>query len=287
MTAGGNGRLTIFQSAAIDDQRLGNAAFRVLAALGSYADANGVCFPSQATIAGRLKVSRQAVAKCLAQLESLGYIAVTHQFGPNGAKRNSLYRLNFAIAAPTQPDVASPTQPEVAETQPQVAPTQPQKLLPTQPITLHPTQPEVATHATSEVAYNVPSNDPIVTTHKNDPKKVTSLPRARRPADDVWDAVEEVVGWTPTTKPERDRFGRVVTTLLGHNATGDEVRRRGGNYRATWPHLDLTPEALVKHWSRFDHGPARASPGVNGVEPSQRQQRGAVALQASRKLTGG
>lgn len=214
MSAGGNGRLTIFQAAAVDDQRLGNAAFRVLAALGSYADADGFCYPSQGTIADRLKVSRQAVAKCIAQLVALGYVTVTHQFLPNGAKRNSLYRLNFAIIAPMQPDIASPMQPEVTETQPDVATMQPQKL--------HPMQPDIASHATSEVAYNVPSER----SQENDPKKVTreQRPRPIRVTIDTYEPDDDFLEGMAAERPDL-RLPLVVSNWRDyHREKGDTVK---------------------------------------------------------------
>jgi hypothetical protein len=137
-----HGRLTIFQAAAVDDERLGNAAFRVLAALGTYSDENGWCFPTQNTLASRLRITRQAVSKSLHQLEELGYITIHFQYGEDRAQRGSKYRLclDFLPESPPQPDVTPP--------QRHVAP---------------PATSEVAPPATSEVAHNVPSKRPKLT----------------------------------------------------------------------------------------------------------------------------
>ena len=60
-----SGRFAIIPSRALDDQRIGNAAFKVLAALGSYANRDGWCWPSYGTLAQRFGVSPQAIAKQL------------------------------------------------------------------------------------------------------------------------------------------------------------------------------------------------------------------------------
>ncbi len=70
---------------AVDDKRLGNAGFRVLAALCSYADKDGHCFPGLGTIGGRLGITRQAVQRQVRHLKSLGYVNVEKRARPNGS----------------------------------------------------------------------------------------------------------------------------------------------------------------------------------------------------------
>ncbi len=80
---------------AVDDQQLGNAAFRVLAALCAYADKDGHCFPGLGTIGGRLGISRQAVQQQVHRLESLGYVNAENQTRPNGSGTANRYDILF------------------------------------------------------------------------------------------------------------------------------------------------------------------------------------------------
>jgi biotin operon repressor len=93
MTAENSGRLFIGPSRAIDDRRLGNAAFRVLGALASYSDRDGWCWPSHNTIARRLDITRQAVAKQIKVLADLGYIEIESHLRENGSQSTNRYRL--------------------------------------------------------------------------------------------------------------------------------------------------------------------------------------------------
>lgn len=68
------GRYAALSRAAIFDQRLSPAAVRVLAALASYADASGYCYPAIGTVAARLGMSRRTVERVLPDLEATGYL---------------------------------------------------------------------------------------------------------------------------------------------------------------------------------------------------------------------
>ena len=185
-----SGRLTIFQSCAIDDKRVGAAAFRVLATLGTYSDERGWCWPSQATIAKRLGISRQAVNTQIKLLEELGYIEVHHQFDKETkAQRSSRYRLTLdyelrdefrRLPLPCEEDTP---QCDVDTVQPDIAP---------------PATSEVAPPATSEVA--------PLTTHVNDPKEREIDPKLVR----FW-----VMTLDYATLP--DKLAREVRTMEPHS----------------------------------------------------------------------
>lgn len=83
--------------------------------------------------------------------------------------------------------------------------------------------------------------------------KPAKAPRAKSARDLLWDALCEVLGWNPEkmTKGERGRLGRTVTGLLEAGARPGDVHARAARYREHWPNVDLTPEALEKHWSTF------------------------------------
>ncbi|QNN24939.1 helix-turn-helix domain-containing protein [Planctomycetales bacterium ZRK34] len=74
---------------------------------------------------------------------------------------------------------------------------------------------------------------------------------AARKRDPIWDAVVEAFKLNPITKAERSRVGKIVRDLRAKGATPDDIRRRLERYRATWPDMTATPEALVKHWDMF------------------------------------
>ncbi|NSW52896.1 MAG: helix-turn-helix domain-containing protein [Anaerolineae bacterium] len=78
---------------AFEDQRMNYAALRVLGILCSYADKDGYCYPSQATIAKRLNVSRPAVNRQIQVLEKLGYVEVERRSGKSGGETSCLYRI--------------------------------------------------------------------------------------------------------------------------------------------------------------------------------------------------
>ena len=71
----------------------------------------------------------------------------------------------------------------------------------------------------------------------------------------LWEALISGIGIAPQTAAERSHFGKAVKELRDI-ATPEDVLARCANYRATWPDMDLTPDALVKHWSRMEHPPS-------------------------------
>lgn len=75
--------------------------FCVLAALATYADEQGLCEPSQATLARRLKRSRPWVNRVVAQLAAEGFLEKTVRSRRNGGTTSCLYRLRL-----TPPDAA-------------------------------------------------------------------------------------------------------------------------------------------------------------------------------------
>lgn len=119
-------------------------------------------------------------------------------------------------------------------------------------------------------------------THKpNRSQEEPNSSRKGRP-NPPWDAIVEVVGWSPSTRTERTRVGKAVRevteALVAESPERDwnpenvakAIRARAGRYRAEWPTAELTPEALVKHWSKF--GPGRsAAPAVPGSAPPDRE----------------
>lgn len=72
----------------------------VLVALASYADANGVCFPSQGRLGVDLKRSRAWVNKTISDLEKLGFLLkVRRENKRHGGETSCEYRLVYADPA--------------------------------------------------------------------------------------------------------------------------------------------------------------------------------------------
>lgn len=156
-----NARFSILQARAVEDKRITNAQFRTLAALGTFGDKEGWCFPKLKTIADMIGKTRQAVNRDLMHLQNLGYIEIHHQYRPDGGLSSSLYRLVF--------------DPPVNTT---LTPHQPQEFTPVS-VTVH-------TPSTSEVDALTPHvNDPV-----NAPDEVVEEPQ--RP--NIYGVYEREVG---------------------------------------------------------------------------------------------
>jgi hypothetical protein len=120
---GHSGRFAITPARAVEDERLGDAAYRLLACLGTYADKDGWCWPSMPTLADRLGITRQAVQRSIRQLAEIGYIEVEPRRRPDGSQDRNRYRLLFdralfEVRDRTEEKVG---QPDVAGGQPDVA----------------------------------------------------------------------------------------------------------------------------------------------------------------------
>lgn len=89
------------------DQRMNGTALRVLGVLCSYTDRNGVCFPSQTTLAKRLGLSRQTVNYQVKFLRKAGYLLVERRTNEHGGEISCAYRVldpMNPVATETPPD---------------------------------------------------------------------------------------------------------------------------------------------------------------------------------------
>jgi hypothetical protein len=102
-----NARFSILQARAVKDCNISDAQFRTLAALGTYADKDGWCYPLLSTLGSDLGKSKQAVGRDTIALRKLGYLEVTPRHDKNGSRRSSMYRLIFDL--PRQRDVDTPS----------------------------------------------------------------------------------------------------------------------------------------------------------------------------------
>ncbi|TWA70245.1 helix-turn-helix protein [Azospirillum brasilense] len=77
----------------LDHPDLEADGFAVLAALATYADEQGVCWPSQSTLAAKLKRSRPTINRILQRLDDMGLVSIEHRRGRDGSRLSCLYRL--------------------------------------------------------------------------------------------------------------------------------------------------------------------------------------------------
>ncbi|PWC74308.1 helix-turn-helix domain-containing protein [Azospirillum sp. TSH64] len=86
----------------LDHPDLDADGLAVLAALSTYADEAGVCWPSQATLADKLKRSRPTVNRILGRLEALGLVGIEHRRSANGGRLSCRYRLALIASGGAQ-----------------------------------------------------------------------------------------------------------------------------------------------------------------------------------------
>ena len=77
----------------LDHPDLDADGFAVLAALATFADERGICWPSQSTLAAKLKRSRPTINRILQRLDDIGLVSIEHRRGRDGSRLSCLYRL--------------------------------------------------------------------------------------------------------------------------------------------------------------------------------------------------
>lgn len=205
----------------------------VLLALADEADDEGKdAYPSVQRVATKARVPKPTVLRCLKRLEEAGRLRVIRP-ETRGRGRFNRYELVLENGREVTPFPGSTEDNEMTQGTVQKGP---QRSTPVANpnLTHRPIDPETLLPPSAP-----PPSEPVA------PRP----PRKRTVNDDVWDALVEVCGWTPRTPTEKSRLGKVVRALVSVEATGEEVRRRAREYRRRWRGVDLTPEALEKHWS--------------------------------------
>ncbi len=82
-----SGTLVIMPAAAVFDRRLNAAEIRILAAISTYADRNGRCWPSVATLAERTGMSARHARSCLRALAESDHLAIEARPGQSNVYR--------------------------------------------------------------------------------------------------------------------------------------------------------------------------------------------------------
>jgi hypothetical protein len=76
--------------------------------------------------------------------------------------------------------------------------------------------------------------------------------RRQRPADPVWDAVADLLGFSPAADTSaHGARNKAVRDLKTHGATPETIRAAGAAYKREWPNATLTDTALAKHYPRY------------------------------------
>jgi DNA-binding transcriptional ArsR family regulator len=207
---------------------LGAHAIVTYAAIRSYADASGECWPSLEQITTRAGVSQSSVQRAVAKLEKAGALRRERERRPDGTLGRFVY---FVALDPPQ---------SIQRSQGPVAPVVTGTPSPVVTGTTHDLEPRRATRTTKEEA------------------SASSADGSKALRDELWEALAGAVGWRPEPGDvaAARRFGKTQRHLVAVGATAAEVARRAGHYRRAMPTCELTPEALVKHWSAIAEDPS-------------------------------
>lgn len=81
------------------ESRLGAYAFRVLIGLGQFADADGIAWPSLATISRVTGIARTNLPKLIKQLEDTGYLTRERRVDECGDSTSTRYQLAFEVSS--------------------------------------------------------------------------------------------------------------------------------------------------------------------------------------------
>lgn len=108
----------------LDHPEIDADALAMLSALATFANRQGRCWPSQTTLAAKLKRSRAWVNKTLAKLADAGLIAVRDRWSENGGRLSSLYEMQNT---PANPQAANPADAVNSPVAMNDAPCQPQR----------------------------------------------------------------------------------------------------------------------------------------------------------------
>ncbi|WP_247888723.1 helix-turn-helix domain-containing protein [Azospirillum brasilense] len=173
----------------------------VLAALATYANARGECWPSQATLATALKRSRSTVNRILGHLAESGVIARESRRSASGGRLSCLYRLRLVPGDGAIPTAAA------ADGRTAI------------PVTMPPVQPSA-----KDVA---PADSPCAGVRQKQPEseQTPDSHTSRGPAQAVPD------GWTPDAGDRAWAERRFAGVDLDRHAEGFRLRCQAHGYR--------------------------------------------------------
>lgn len=116
-------RYSIFAARAVFDMNLTAAELRVLAALGTYSNGEGWCFPSQTTLAERLGLTRQTISGAIKNLVQKGYVETRVRTAKGRGKVGYDYRVVLDTKAPAVEAETGADKADIGETRLRPTPT--------------------------------------------------------------------------------------------------------------------------------------------------------------------
>lgn len=219
---------TKLMTAIWDDSTTKGLNLFVLIAMADNANDQGICWPSVATIAHKVRVNERTVQRAIRELAEGGHLTIQ----PGGGRRSNTYRI-FYPAELRGGNLSPVTQ------------------------LCHPSGDKGAAPAVTQLRH--PSGDtamspePLVEPSLEPPVE-RAEPKAPRPRNTLFDALCEIEGSNPLEIGRKG--GRIAGALrqikeATPDVTPDEIKRRAANYRETWPTITLTATALATHWAKF------------------------------------
>lgn len=119
-----NARYTIFAARAVFDvDNITATEMRVLAALGTYTNDEGWCYPNQTTLAERLKVTRQTISGAIKKLVAKGYVETEVRTAKGRGKVGYNYRVMLDLKRAEAEPKAEAEQADIGETRRRPPPT--------------------------------------------------------------------------------------------------------------------------------------------------------------------
>ncbi len=191
----------------------------LLLVLADAASEEGICWPRQEILAARSSLSDRSVRRILDDLRSRGLVS----WEQRGLHRSNVYSLDVELLS----GLAGPDT--------MTAPASPDRT----PVAGHERTPTSGPSGTVSRT--------VSQTHKRDP---------------IFETVSSVCGidWTlPMTRSQRGQINKAAKELREIEADPEAIVRVAAAYRIRWPSIDLTPNALVKHWGTAT-APLPASP---------------------------
>ncbi len=191
----------------------------LLVVLADASSPEGVSWPRQETIAKATSLADRTIRDLLTSLRDRGLL----DWEQRGLRRSNRYTINVEVLSGLAGAEATAG-----------------------PVTSD-RSPTAGQERRSTAGPSGPVRGTAIETHKRDP---------------IFEAVASVCGidWTvPMTRSARGQINKAVRELREIEATPEEIVRVAAAYRIRWPNIDLTPLALVKHWSTAT-APLPASP---------------------------
>lgn len=223
-------------------------AVAVLAALSTFADRSGRCWPSQTTLAGKLKRSRSWVSKVIARLAATGVLEVRDRWSESGGRLSSVYVLV------TGPESGSETRPDAEDS-------------------------TVATRNAPVTTTDTPRS-PERHEHRNPEQTPDSRPKradvTRHNAPDESRLTEVPEGWTPAATDLAWAGANFAAVDPHRHAEGFVLRCRAHGYRyrdvgAAWRSWLMEDVAAGKAAPRATATPTPA-PSATGFRPARQAQ---------------